>query len=149
MKRLLLMIPLILALFASPAFAQVTTTVGTHDDAKLGTILTDAKGMTLYIFEKDTPGKSNCYDKCATNWPPLIGKEPLTLPDGVPGKLTLIDRTDGTKQVAYNGAPLYFFLADKKAGDTNGQEVGDVWYVINPSAPGATPAASPEASPAS
>ena len=147
MKRLLLMIPLIFALFAAPVFAETTTTVMTHKDAKLGTILVDSKDMTLYMFEKDTPGKTNCYDKCATNWPPLIGKEPLTLPAGVPGKLTLVDRKDGTKQVAYNGMPLYYYIADKKAGDTNGQEVGDVWYVVNPSAPGATPEATPEGTP--
>ena len=147
MKRLLLLIPLVFALLAGPALAQGTTTVMTHDDAKLGTILTGANGMTLYIYTKDEPGKSNCYDQCAANWPPLTAKEPLTLPDGVPGKLTLIDRTDGTKQVAYNDMPLYYFVKDKKPGDVTGQDVGDVWYVVNPSAPGATPAASPAATP--
>ena len=147
MKRFLVLIPLLFALIAMPVFAATETTVKTTDNAKLGTILTDAKRMTLYRFEKDTPGKSACYDKCATNWPAFTASEPLTLPDGVPGKLGLITRTDGTKQVTYNDMPLYHFAADKQAGDTKGQDVGNVWHVVNPSAPGATPAASPEATP--
>lgn len=152
MKRLLLFVGLIASLvLSSPAMAAATT-VGTHDDAKLGTILVDGKGMTLYLFTKDEKGKSNCYDQCAQNWPPLTATEPLTLPEGVEGTLTLIDRTDGTKQVAYNDIPLYLFAADKAAGDTNGQDVGDVWYVVHPGMkfgdnPEASPVASPEATP--
>ncbi len=115
----------------------------TADSAKLGTILTDGKGMTLYIFTKDTAdsGASACYDQCATNWPPLVANGEPTLASGVPGTLGTITRTDGTMQVTYNGMPLYYYAADKAAGDTNGQDVGDVWYVVNPSDSGiATPA---------
>ncbi|MGB3328694.1 MAG: hypothetical protein WBA46_07055 [Thermomicrobiales bacterium] len=151
MKRLLLFVGLIGALLLSgPAMAS-TTTVGTHDDAKLGTILVDGKDMmTLYLFTKDEKGKSNCYDQCAQNWPPLTATEPLTLPAGVEGTLALIDRTDGTKQVTYNDIPLYFFKADKKAGDVNGQDVGDVWYVVHPGQKfGESEKASPASSPTS
>jgi predicted lipoprotein with Yx(FWY)xxD motif len=123
---------------ASPMAA--TTTVSTMDSADLGTYLTDPKGMTLYMFTKDTPGsgKSVCNDKCAENWPPYMAQEPLTLPEGVPGELSMITRDDGSMQVAYNGMPLYYYVKDEKPGDTTGQDVGDVWYVVNPSAPGAS-----------
>ncbi|MGN6030803.1 MAG: COG4315 family predicted lipoprotein [Thermomicrobiales bacterium] len=153
MKRLLLFVGLIGAMLLSGPALAATTTVGTHDDARLGTILVDGKGMTLYLFTKDEKGKSTCYDTCAANWPPLTAEEPLTLPDGVEGTLTLIDRTDGTKQVAYNDIPLYLWVKDTKPGDTTGQDVGEVWYVVHPGQvfgenPEASPMASPESSPA-
>jgi predicted lipoprotein with Yx(FWY)xxD motif len=153
MKRLLLFAGLIGAMLLSGPALAATTTVGTHDDARLGTILVDGKGMTLYLFTKDEKGKSTCYDTCAANWPPLTAEEPLTLPDGVEGTLSLIDRTDGTKQVAYNDIPLYLWVKDTKPGDTTGQDVGEVWYVVHPGQtfgenPEASPMASPESSPA-
>jgi predicted lipoprotein with Yx(FWY)xxD motif len=115
--------------------AESGTTVQIADNAKLGKFLTDSNGMTLYLYKKDTPGTSNCYDKCAENWPPFIttGGD-LSLPAGVPGKLDTTTRKDGSKQITYNGMPLYFFIKDKKAGDTNGQDIGDVWYVVPPAA---------------
>lgn len=123
---------------ASPSAAMAT--VSTADSADLGTILTDGHGMTVYIFTKDTAdsGESTCYDQCATNWPPLVSEGTPTLAEGVPGTLGTIERTDGTMQVTYNGMPLYYYAADKAAGDTNGQDVGDVWYVVNPSDTGIT-----------
>jgi predicted lipoprotein with Yx(FWY)xxD motif len=147
MKRLLLILPLLLALAFVPGSAQTDTTVSTAEDPELGTILTDAEGMTLYIFANDEPGVSNCYDQCAENWPPFTAEEPLTLPDGVPGELSLVERTDGTTMVAYNDAPLYYWVNDTAPGDTTGHEVGDVWFVVNPSEPGADAAASPVATP--
>jgi len=148
-KRFLLLIPLLLSFAFAGASAQEDSTVKTADNPGLGTILTDAEGMTLYRFDKDVPdsGKSVCNDQCAENWPAFTSEDPLTLPEGVPGELTQITRDDGSMQVAYNGQPLYYFVGDEAAGDTNGQEVGDVWYVVNPGEPGATPAASPVASP--
>lgn len=104
-------------------------TVKTADDAKLGKILVAANGMTLYIFDKDTANTSNCYDQCAKNWPPLtVTGDPTG--SGVKGKLAATARTDGTKQVTLDGKPLYFYVADKKAGDTVGEGVGGVWHVI-------------------
>jgi predicted lipoprotein with Yx(FWY)xxD motif len=89
--------------------------------------------MTLYIFTNDTQGVSNCVDQCLANWPAFVAEEPLTLPEGVPGELSLIERPDGTMQVAYNGMPLYYYIDDTEPGDTTGHEVGDVWFVVEPS----------------
>jgi len=159
MKRLLLgLIPaLFLVLAGSTVAAQSTPTAATptvlvRQSSTLGPFLTDASGKTLYLFTKDTvKGESTCYDKCETNWPIFTATEPLTLPDGVAGELTTITRTDGTTQVAYNGIPLYYFAGDANTGDTNGQGVGDVWYVVTPGMefgqPYASPVASPVASP--
>ncbi len=98
-----------------------------------GSMLVDDKGMTLYIFEKDTPNTSNCYDKCATNWPPLLTTGSPVAGEGVDAsKLGVTQRTDGTSQVTYNGWPLYYYAKDAAAGDTTGQGVGDVWFVIAP-----------------
>lgn len=131
---------------------QTAPTVLVSENEELGNILTDSWGRTLYLFTKDTePGVSTCYDKCEENWPIFTAEEPLTLPEGVDGTLSLITRTDGTTQVAYNDIPLYYFAKDEKAGDTNGQGVGDVWWIVAPGQqfgqPAATPVASPEASP--
>jgi predicted lipoprotein with Yx(FWY)xxD motif len=88
------------------------------------TILTDARDMTLYIWDKDAVGVSNCYDKCAENWPPLI----VPADTAVSGDFTLVDRTDGTKIVAYKGWPLYLWVKDTKPGDTTGDGVGGTWH---------------------
>lgn len=88
-------------------------------------IYTDANGMTLYTYDKDEMGKSNCYDKCAANWPPLQA-EANAKPEG---EWTIVDRTDGAKMWAYEGKPLYTFIKDKKAGDVTGDGVGGVWHV--------------------
>ena len=152
-KRFLAIVPLLLALvfagFLGGASAQDDSTVMTRDDPELGTFLTDAEGMTLYLFTNDVPGsgKSVCNDQCAVNWPPFTAEDPLTLPEGVPGELTQITRDDGTQQVAYNGQPLYYYHDDQEPGDTTGQEVGGVWFVVSPGEPGATPMASPGATP--
>ena len=87
-------------------------------------VLVGANDMTLYIFDKDAVGVTNCYDKCAENWPPLIadaGAKPE-------GDFTLVDRTDGSKMWAYKGWPLYFWVKDEKPGDTTGDMVGEVWH---------------------
>jgi predicted lipoprotein with Yx(FWY)xxD motif len=156
LKRLVLIVPLLLSLAFAGAFAQEGTTVATAEDPELGTYLTDAEGMTLYLFTNDTPGVSNCEGDCLANWPAFTAEEPLTLPEGVPGELTMIERSDGSMQVAYNGWPLYYWVNDAAPGDTTGHEVGDVWFVVNPAAsaaemtiPGMAMAmASPMASPA-
>jgi predicted lipoprotein with Yx(FWY)xxD motif len=92
--------------------------------AKDGT-MTDAKGMTLYTFDKDSGGKSMCNGPCATNWPPLMAG-----PDAkASGNMTIITRDDGSKQWAYKGMPLYTFAKDTKAGDMMGNGVNNVWHV--------------------
>lgn len=113
-----------------------SSTVQVAQDAKLGSILTGANGMTLYMYTKDTPNTSNCYNQCATNWPPLLTTSDPTGPSDLPGKLGTTTRKDGSKQVTYNTMPLYYFAADKQAGDTKGQEIGYVWYVVPPTMAG-------------
>jgi len=85
-------------------------------------------GMTLYTFDKDAGGKSMCNGDCATNWPPLMVKDG----EKAEGKWTQIKRDDGTMQWAYDGKPLYTFVKDKKAGDTTGDGMKDVWHVAKP-----------------
>jgi predicted lipoprotein with Yx(FWY)xxD motif/plastocyanin len=126
--------------------AQAEPTVYVRQDPELGPYLTDRNGMTLYLFTNDTePGVSTCYDKCAENWPIFTAEEPLSLPLAVEGELTLITRDDGTSQVAYNGIPLYYWKNDVNPGDTTGQGVGDVWFIVAPGQQfgGAAPVASP------
>jgi predicted lipoprotein with Yx(FWY)xxD motif len=104
------------------------------DNPTLGKILVDNKGMTLYMFDKDTTDKSNCTGDCLKNWPALTvadEKEVMTPGDGVTGKLAVITRDDGTYQVTVNGMPLYTYAKDSKAGDVVGQAVGDVWWVVS------------------
>lgn len=121
---------------ASPMASPVSgdTSVLVTEDAELGEILTDAEGMVLYSFGNDEQGSgvSTCEDSCLANWPPFVADDPLTLPEGVPGELTQIERSDGSMQVAYNGWPLYYFVGDTAPGDTNGHNVGDVWFVVPP-----------------
>lgn len=125
----------------TPLAAQTAPTVATRDDPQLGTILTDAAGWTLYLYTRDEPGVSNCYDQCAVNWPPLLVEGQPTAVAGLPGTLDVTIRRDGARQVTYDGWPLYYWINDTQPGDTLGQNVGGVWFVINP-AP-AAPAAGP------
>lgn len=102
----------------------------------VGSYLTGAAGKTLYIFTKDTAGsgKSVCNGDCATKWPPLVvaSLADVRADSGATGALALVSRDDGTKQVSYKGAPLYYFAPDGAAGDTKGQGVGGVWFVAAP-----------------
>jgi predicted lipoprotein with Yx(FWY)xxD motif len=119
---------------ATPAASPVAgaAALAVAETAELGEFLTDAEGMTLYIFSNDVPdsGASVCNDDCAVNWPPFYAED-ATLPEGVPGELTTITRDDGTEQTAYNGMPLYYWVEDQAPGDTTGQGVGDVWWVAS------------------
>src|SRR5215208_2731796 len=100
---------------------------------ELGPFLTDAEGMTVYLFLKDEKaGESACYDDCAAAWPAVPAAEGTMLPPGIQGTLSAIDRTDGSQQMTYNDIPLYYFAKDAAPGDTTGQDVGDVWYVVTP-----------------
>ena len=94
--------------------------------AQAAGMLTDAKGMSLYIFDKDAGGVSACYDDCAAKWPPYLGKADAKISEG----WTLVDRTDGSKQWAYDGKPVYYFAGDKAKGDTKGDGMGGMWHVV-------------------
>ena len=136
MKRLLLALIPALMVFAGSAgaFAQNDqTTITTKTDPKLGTILADSRGMTVYLFTADMKeNESVCVDKCAAFWPPVTVAGDVTLPAGVDGALSTFKRADGATQVAYNGIPLYYFAKDKDAGDAYGQNSGGVWFVVTP-----------------
>lgn len=102
------------------------------EKAGVGKFLTDAKGMTLYTFKKDSPGKSACAGPCVEKWP-LYFREKVAAPDGVmAGDFGTITREDGKKQTTYKGWPLYYFAGDKAPGDLLGQGMGNVWFVANP-----------------
>jgi predicted lipoprotein with Yx(FWY)xxD motif len=109
--------------------AESASTVATAD-TDLGTILVDDEGITLYLFMPDAQGASTCVDTCAATWPALAG--PATAGDGVDeGLLGTADRPDdGSTQATYNGWPLYHFANDTAPGDTNGQGIGNVWFVV-------------------
>jgi len=116
------------AMFAvgSIAFAQMAPTK--ISDSSKGKVLSDNKGMTLYIFDKDSVGKSACNGKCAGNWPPLMA----AADSKATGDFTVITRDDGKKQWAYKGMPLYGWVKDKKPGDVTGDGVNNVWHIARP-----------------
>jgi len=103
-------------------------------DSALGPILTDASGMTLYLFTNDSPGASACSEGCVANWPPLTvaSADEAVAGEGVTGKLGTIEREDGTLQVTIEDLPLYFYAADAEPGDLNGHQVGGVWFAVGP-----------------
>lgn len=100
--------------------------------ADAGEILVDGEGRSLYRFLNDTEqGASTCVDACLDNWPILEGEAQAG--EGADGAaLGTLTRNDGATQVTYDGWPLYYFAGDSAAGDTNGQGVGDVWYLVAP-----------------
>jgi predicted lipoprotein with Yx(FWY)xxD motif len=94
------------------------------------TVLTNAKGLTVYWFAADSPGKSNCYGDCASYWPPVTGSPSAS---GIPGTFGTTTRTDGTKQVTWNGHPLYTYVGDSAPGQAHGNNLnlnGGVWHEI-------------------
>jgi predicted lipoprotein with Yx(FWY)xxD motif len=118
---------------ATVSAAKKTVEVRT---TRLGKILVDSQGRTLYLFKKDTHGRSSCSGECAKFWPPLRVAGKPTAGSGVSAsKLSTISRSDGKRQVTYNGHPLYTFLQDSRPGQTNGQGVtafGATWFVLSP-----------------
>jgi predicted lipoprotein with Yx(FWY)xxD motif len=115
-----------LFLLAAPAFAQ-TAPAKTADTAK-GKTFIDDKGMTLYYFDKDTAGKSVCYGKCETRWPPFLAAADAK----ASGDWSIVTRDDGAKQWAYKGKPLYTWEKDKAPGDVTGDGVNNVWRIAVP-----------------
>ncbi|ABD05774.1 Secreted repeat protein [Rhodopseudomonas palustris HaA2] len=116
------------AVFALAASAASAMTLKTADTAA-GKTFVDAKGMTLYTFDKDAGGKSMCNGPCATNWPPLAAAA-----DAKPtADMTIVTRDDGSKMWAYKGKPLYTFAKDMKPGDTTGDGfLNGAWHIAKP-----------------
>jgi predicted lipoprotein with Yx(FWY)xxD motif len=102
-------------------------------DTSLGTIVVDDKGMTVYQFDSDTQnsGVSSCTGACLTTWPPVTADTTPAL-NGVTAEVATIKATDGSTQVTLNGWPLYHFSGDAAPGDTNGQGVETIWWVLTP-----------------
>jgi predicted lipoprotein with Yx(FWY)xxD motif len=157
---LLLLIPAVLAMVAvsaataakpKPKALQLRST-------SLGRVIVDSKKHTLYMLSSDGKNSSTCSGACASNWPPATApKKPKVATGLKKGKLTVITRSDGKKQLAYAGHPLYRFIGDSKPGDVNGEGIvafGGTWDVVGKvgspvtSAPAASsPAPSPSPSP--
>jgi predicted lipoprotein with Yx(FWY)xxD motif len=93
-----------------------------------GGVMVGPNGMTLYTFDKDKQGdgKSVCVDKCAVNWPPFM----VAAGANASGDWSIVTRADGSKQWAYKGWPLYYWVKDVKPGDKTGDDVGKVWHVV-------------------
>jgi predicted lipoprotein with Yx(FWY)xxD motif len=111
---------------ASLFTAASTLTQATEAVKFQGDVLVAANGMTLYTFDKDAANKSNCNDGCLKAWPALIAAADTK----VSGEFSIVTRDDGVKQIAMNGKPLYFYVADQKAGDVTGDGSGGVWHAI-------------------
>jgi predicted lipoprotein with Yx(FWY)xxD motif len=116
---------------------QTTTTMSSSKgglmevkDTMLGLILASPHGLTVYYYSKDMKGVSNCTGSCIEAWPPVIA--PVRMPAGytLAGKIGFIVRANGQHQVTVNGMPIYRYVGDKAPGQTNGQGVGGVWWVI-------------------
>ncbi len=141
--RVLTLLPLMVALgvggfLAAGSIAQSTTGTGATvslGKTKLGRVLVNSKGHTLYLFKKDEHGKSACLGSCAKFWPPLLVHGKASLGPGVKrSMLGTTRRSDGSRQLTYNHHPLYTFALDKHSGQTNGQglfEFGAKWYAVS------------------
>jgi predicted lipoprotein with Yx(FWY)xxD motif len=121
----------------SPSPAATGEKIAVATNAKLGQILVDEKGMTVYLFVADTGKESTCYTSCATIWPPVLTDGAPQAGNGANASLLgTTTRTDGKVEVTYAGHPLYYFLQDKAAGDVKGQGIngfGALWWVLSPS----------------
>jgi predicted lipoprotein with Yx(FWY)xxD motif len=128
---------------ASPAHSAAPASTNALKKASVHgvTVVTNAKGFTLYSFAPDTTTSSKCNGSCAAAWPPVKG--PATAGTGVTGKLATITRSDGSTQATYNGHPLYTYVGDTGPGQNSGNGInafGGLWHEITVS--GAAPAAS-------
>ena len=119
---------LLTGLLAGPGTALAQSPPAATADTPKGKALVNGDGMTLYTFDNDSKGKSNCNGQCANLWLPLIAT--MDASDG--GDCTLITRSDGRKQWAYKGKPLYSWTKDTKPGDTTGDGVNNVWHIAVP-----------------
>jgi predicted lipoprotein with Yx(FWY)xxD motif len=120
----------------APSPAATGTSIAVATNAKLGQLLVDGKGMTVYLFVADTGTSSTCYTSCASIWPPVLT---TGAPQGGTGAdaslLGTTTRTDGKVEVTYAGHPLYYFVQDKAPGDATGQGIngfGGLWWVLSP-----------------
>ncbi len=116
----------VVVVFATAAFAQEMGPAMTYQTDQ-GTILTGPNGLTLYTYDADGPGVSNCYGNCAVNWPPFYVGDNAAMADA---DWTIVQRNDDQPMWAYKGQPLYYWKNDTEAGQTTGDGVGGVWHVV-------------------
>jgi predicted lipoprotein with Yx(FWY)xxD motif len=126
---------------SAPAEEPVLAVAGSG----LGEIVVDGAGMTVYVFDKDTPGSgtSACTGGCLQAWPPVVAESENPTADGVSGEVGTITRDDGTLQVTLEGYPLYLWQSDVAPGDATGQGVQGVWWVVAPDGSKVTATAAP------
>jgi predicted lipoprotein with Yx(FWY)xxD motif len=122
----------------SPSPSVATGTTITVGSTRLGQVLVDASGRTVYLFLADKGTQSACNSSsCVQYWPPVLTTGAPQAGTGVNASLLgTTSRQDGTTEVTYAGHPLYYFISDKKTGDVNGQGIngfGGPWYVLSPS----------------
>jgi predicted lipoprotein with Yx(FWY)xxD motif len=115
-------------LWLSGLAALAQTVAPQSGDTSKGKALVDVNGMTLYVFDRDASGKSNCNTQCAVNWPPLVADTDAK----ASGDFSFVTREDGRKQWAYKTRPLYTWSKDKNPGDATGDGVNNVWHVAMP-----------------
>lgn len=110
--------------FALPAFADLPPLQAVVIDGKA--LVADPSFMTVYTYDPDAPGVSNCYDRCARAWPPVLA------PAGaeIQAPLSIVVRKDGAKQLAVGGKPIYTYVGDSARGEANGDGLGGVWHVV-------------------
>ncbi|MFC7309642.1 SCO0930 family lipoprotein [Streptomyces monticola] len=127
----------------SGAEAKSAGQLAVWDSKKLGEVVTDSAGFTLYRFDKDTakPPKSACVGECAETWPVVAAEGAKAAPGVDASLLGSVAREDGTEQLTIAGRPMYRYAADKKPGDAKGQGVGGTWFAAAPDGKKAAPAA--------
>lgn len=122
--------------------ATVVETASATVNGTSTTILADAAGMTLYYLKSDTPSQITCSGACATTWPPLLAPSGTASGSGLSGTVSVLNGPNGN-QVLYNGHPLYHFSGDKAPGDTNGEGIGNKWFVATATLAQASASAKP------
>ncbi|MFG1816599.1 hypothetical protein ACGFIF_22775 [Kribbella sp. NPDC049174] len=111
--------------------ASIGTKLATADVAGLGKVVVDGNGRTVYVFDKDASGKSNCEGDCLAKWPVVPAGEGKPQLDGIDASLVgTVTRSDGSKQLSIDGLPIYLFAQDTQAGEAKGQGVGGIWWVV-------------------
>jgi predicted lipoprotein with Yx(FWY)xxD motif len=108
----------------------LSSTVKLKVKPRVGSYLTDAKGMSLYYYKKDAPGKSACAADCIAKWPVFYTKNIVVSKKLDKSDFAVITRSDGIRQTTYKGRPLYYFANDVAPGDTNGDGVGNLWHLL-------------------
>lgn len=118
---------------SAPASAPAggTAKLATATVGSLGKVVVDGNGRTVYVFDKDSKGKSNCEGGCLAQWPAVAAGSGAPQLSGIDASLvSTITRSDGSKQLALNGMPLYVFAQDSQAGQAKGQAFGGLWWAV-------------------